>query len=506
MYFTGFCTYYCKRFAAPARVAAGCVLAVFAALLWVAPVARAAPAGVFPDKYAAIVLDAGSGAVMFADKADMRRYPASLTKMMTLYLLFDAIKAGRLGLDTPLPISAYANSRPPTKLNLGAGQTISAEAAAKALITKSANDIAVAIAEYLGGTERNFTRMMNLKARQLAMRNTHFANASGLPDLQNYSTARDLAVLALALQRHFPEQYRLFSTTNFIHRGRLIRGHNRLVATMAGVDGIKTGYTRMSGFNLASSRHIGNKSIIAIVMGGKTSALRDSYMAGLLTRYLDKAGSRKRFSLPPISAEPPVLMAAAQAGGRAAAVIPVPMAKAAVAGSEAAEILAASAAGAAEDMPAARPAVMSDRERDSALLMILASQSGAHRNRPASAIPVSAFVAETPLPAAEKAERPLDHVITAALPAADYGSHGKKGWVIQLAAGRSPHEAKQILRKAAETMAKIHASAVPYTEKFTKGGIAYYRARFSGFASKAAARQSCARMKIHGYNCIAVAK
>jgi len=474
------------------------LLAIAAVTLRPAP-AAAVPSGVFPDKYAAIVLDAGNGRVLFADNADRRRYPASLTKMMTLYLLFDAMKARRLSARTPIPISAYANNQPPTKLNLGAGRTIGAEAAAKALITKSANDIAVAIAEYLGGTEKNFARMMTLKARQLGMRQTHFANASGLPDMQNYSTARDLAVLALALQRHFPDRYALFSTTEFVHQGRFIRGHNRLVASMAGVDGIKTGYTRMSGFNLASSRHIGNKRLVAVVLGGKTSALRDSQMASLLTRYMDKAGNQSKPAPElPAQAEPPVLMAAARYNGAAVstAAIPVPSRKV-TAGRTAGK--AAASLSSDEEAGAAPAAVMSDRERDSAILMMLAAQES--RDIPQHA--AAAALDKAVMPAAGASGQVLDNVVTASLPsAARRGGKAAKGWIIQLAASKNEQEAERILQRAGGRVHKIYAQATPYIEKFTKNGISYYRARFSGFASKNAARKTCARLKKDGYSCL----
>jgi len=256
----------------------------------------AIPNGAFVDRYAAIVIDANSGKTLFEKKAHVRRYPASLTKMMTLYMLFDALQSGRISNKTPIPVSVYAASRPPTKMGLNAGQSIHAETAAKALITRSANDVAVAIGEYLGGSEANFARMMTRKARRLGMVNTNFANASGLHDPKNYSTAQDMAVLSLALRKHFPRQYKLFNTTHFTFRGKNVAGHNRLVKSMKGVDGIKTGYTRMSGFNLASSRRAEGKSIVAVVMGGKTAVSRDDHMADLLVRYMKKASNKRASS------------------------------------------------------------------------------------------------------------------------------------------------------------------------------------------------------------------
>lgn len=245
----------------------------------------ASPKNVFTNRYAEIVIDANNGRIMFAANENAKRYPASLTKLMTLYLLFDAIKAGRVSLNTPIPVSHYAASMPPTKIGFTEGQTINAEQAAKAMITKSANDVAAAIGEYLGGTEQNFAKMMTLQAHKLGMMNTHFNNASGLPDINNYTTARDLATLCLSLRRHFPQLYYLFKTTSFKYNGRTINGHNHILKNMPGVDGLKTGYTQMSGFNLATSYYAHNKNIVAVIMGWRSASLRDARMTSLVQKF-----------------------------------------------------------------------------------------------------------------------------------------------------------------------------------------------------------------------------
>lgn len=249
------------------------------------------PKSSFSDRYAEIVIDANSGKTLFSANENARRYPASLTKMMTLYLLFSALQEGRLSPNTPLPVSAYAANRPPTKIGFIAGQTISAQDAAKAIIVKSANDVAVAVGEYLGGTEHKFAAMMTVEAHRLGMMNTHFANASGLPDNDNYTTARDLATLALSLRRHFPNLYYLFKTTSLHLSGRYIRGHNKLLKSMQGVDGIKTGYTQMSGYNLATSYYANGKNLVAIIMGSRSALLRDTRMAVLLHKFIPQAKS-----------------------------------------------------------------------------------------------------------------------------------------------------------------------------------------------------------------------
>jgi len=204
------------------------------------------------------------------------------------------MQAGRIAPETPIPVSEYARGRPPTKIGFTPGQTITAEAAAKALITRSANDVASAVAEYLGGSEARFAKNMTKRARQLGMMNTNFANASGLPDNNNYSTARDMAILSLALREHFPQYYHLFNISSFSYRGQIINSHNRLVRTMKGVDGIKTGFIRASGFNVATSMREGGKSLVAVVMGGRTSASRDEHMRSLLQRYIGKASKTKK--------------------------------------------------------------------------------------------------------------------------------------------------------------------------------------------------------------------
>jgi D-alanyl-D-alanine carboxypeptidase len=244
------------------------------------------------EKYAAIVVDANTGRVLHAVDADAPRYPASLTKMMTLYMLFEAIEQGRLSTQSQIPVSAYAAARPPTKLYFKGGQSVDVDTAIRALCVKSANDVASAVAEHLGGTEANFAAMMTAKARQLGMNSTVFRNASGLPDGAQRTTARDMATLSLALRRHFPAHYGYFGRSSFAFRGKTIKGHNKVLEMVRGADGIKTGYTRASGFNLATSVSRDGKSIVAVVMGEKTARQRDALMAELVERFLPQAARR----------------------------------------------------------------------------------------------------------------------------------------------------------------------------------------------------------------------
>ncbi|MFC4171099.1 serine hydrolase [Microvirga sp. GCM10011540] len=252
--------------------------------------------GLANSRYAAIVWDITSGKVLYSDAADERRYPASLTKMMTLYVLFEDLERGRVKLNTPLKVSAHAAGQVPTKLGLRAGRTIAVEHAIKALVTRSANDAAVVIAENLAGSEKAFAERMTRTAHELGMANTQFRNASGLPDPGQVTTARDMMILGAALQVRFPRYYAYFKTRSFTYQGRTYRSHNRLVGKIKGVDGIKTGYIRASGFNLVTSARRGGRKVVAVVLGGRTAKSRDQHMASLISRYLPKAQAGKGYA------------------------------------------------------------------------------------------------------------------------------------------------------------------------------------------------------------------
>ena len=245
-------------------------------------------------KYAAIVVDSASGEVLYAKRADSPRYPASITKIMTLYLTFDALAAGRLKLNDQIVISPRAAAQAPTKLGLSAGETISVSDAMQALAIKSANDVAVGLAEKLGGSEARFAAMMTLKAQELGMTNTHFVNASGLPDSRQMSSARDIALLSRAVMRNHPQQYKLFSQQSFVFHGVAMNNHNGLLGRMPGVDGLKTGYTNASGFNLAVSAIRDNRRLIVVVMGGPSTASRDLNAEDLLLTGFDVLSRRAR--------------------------------------------------------------------------------------------------------------------------------------------------------------------------------------------------------------------
>ncbi|MDR3486060.1 MAG: SPOR domain-containing protein [Bradyrhizobium sp.] len=247
----------------------------------------------YSPAFSSIIVDANSGATLSANSPDASRHPASLTKIMTLYLLFERLDAGKMNLDTEMAVSEHASEQAPTKLGLRPGQTIRVEDAIKGLVTRSANDAAVVIAEAIGGDEDDFAKLMTHKARALGMTRTVYVNASGLPDDDQVTTARDQSILGRAIQDRFPRYYRYFSTETFNYHGQSIRNHNHLLGSVEGVDGIKTGYTRSSGFNLVTSMRRGNRHLVGVVMGGRSGSSRDAIMRNLLAENLEKAASKR---------------------------------------------------------------------------------------------------------------------------------------------------------------------------------------------------------------------
>ena len=268
------------------KICAGLVAAVVSAS---APVTQAMAAPVDNPKYAGIVVDAKTGNILYGQNADSLRYPASLTKMMTLYLVFEALESGRIKLNTAVPVSANAAAEPPSKLGLRKGGSFTVEQGILALVTRSANDASTAFGEFLGGSEGRFAQMMTAKARSLGMTRTTYRNAHGLPNTAQMTTARDQARLGLALRQHFPQYYGYFSTRSFTYGKQVIGNHNRLVGNVRGVDGIKTGYTRAAGFNLVTSAQVDGRSIVAVVLGGTSGGARDAQMRKLVAAYLPKA-------------------------------------------------------------------------------------------------------------------------------------------------------------------------------------------------------------------------
>jgi len=258
----------------------------------------AAPAAAQQDRYAAIVMDARTNEVLLEDQADDRRFPASLTKMMTLYMIFEALQRGDINLDTRWTASRNVARQPASRLGMactrrGVCDTITVDQAIRALAVQSANDVATLTAERLGGSEARFAANMTARARELGLADTRFANASGLPDDRHRTTARDMAVLSQALWRDFPQYYHYFQTPNFSWRRNHGRNHNRLLGEVTGVDGIKTGYTRASGFNLATMAERNGRRVIVVVLGGETSSARNAQVAYLVEGAFEEYARRE---------------------------------------------------------------------------------------------------------------------------------------------------------------------------------------------------------------------
>ena len=421
-------------------------------------IAASAPAAA-NAKYAAIVVDANTGETLFSSNADAPRYPASLTKMMTLYLVFEALQSGKINKTTKVPFSAQAAAEPPTKLGVRAGGSVTVETAIYALVTKSANDASTALAELLGGSEAGFARIMTTKARQLGMTGTIFRNAHGLPNPAQHSTARDLATLGVALREHFPQYYPYFSTKSFTYGKQRLGNHNRLLGRVKGVDGIKTGYTRASGFNLVSSVSDGNRRIVAVVMGGNSGSSRDKHMAELIQKYLPKASTRRGGALIAKTGNSPI---------QAFAGTILPKKNAPTPDFRPEEDVVAET-----PEPVAAPKPM---------------------KRPADPVPVvveQAYAAPDPARMAD-----LDPVSTASVAAS--------GWVIQVASSPSEVEARAFLAKTNQQVPSVLANASAYTLPFDKDGVTYYRARFSGFSSKTAAWNACSALKKKKIACYAI--
>ncbi|WP_405048074.1 serine hydrolase [Flexibacterium corallicola] len=245
-------------------------------------------------KYAGIVVDAKTGKVLYSQNAHAKRFPASTTKIMTLYVLFEELEARRMSLSTRMRVSKYASGRPPTKLYLKAGGTLRVKDAIYALVTKSANDASTVIAEHISGSEAAFARRMTATARSIGMKNTTFKNPHGLPNRSQVTTAYDLAMLGRAIQDRFPKYYKYFNTRSYTYGKKRLGNHNRLLGTVRGVDGIKTGYTRASGFNLVTNVKRDRRHIVAVVLGGRTGKSRDAQMVKLISRYMPKASRGRR--------------------------------------------------------------------------------------------------------------------------------------------------------------------------------------------------------------------
>lgn len=543
-----------------AAPAAAAILAVTTAV--VPSVAHATPSQVIPSKYSAIVVDTATGKVLYQVNPDARRYPASLTKMMTLYVMFEELERGRFKLGTPLRVSSLAQRQSPTKLGLRAGETITVEDAVKGLITRSANDAAAVIAENVAGSVPAFAERMTRTARALGMTGTRFRNANGLPDPGQFTTARDMMKLGVALQVRFPQYYPMFSIRSYAFRGRTIGTHNNLLGRVNGVDGIKTGYVNASGFNLVTSVKRDGRKIVAVVMGGKSAGQRDAHMIQLINTYLPKASRARGYDDDLVAA----VVNAPKVAGAGAAVAPAEPARLVAASTmpphpvpvprpmlddaapvadtsadPAAMIAALPTPVAAPQPPVAEPApvavaavepepvappplpetmTMAEATLPASLanarLPSSAAEAFADIGPAPTADPLADLVArvdshtrKTQARAVELASAAPANVMSdaapipvetpkAAAPAAD-----RSGWFIQIGAVGSKAAAMDLLDKA-KAVAPVLAAAAPVAEPVSKGGATIVRARFGGFANEKAANKACAALKKNAFACFTI--
>ena len=481
----------------------------------------------YDPAYASIVVDANSGAVMQSSNADSQRHPASLTKLMTLYLLFERLQAGKMKLDTQMPVSEHAAAMAPSKLGLKPGESIDVGTAIRAIVTKSANDVAVVVAEAIGGNELEFAHMMTAKAHALGMTHTNYHNASGLPDEQQITTARDQAIIARAIHDRFPQYFHYFSIRTFVFRGKEMRNHNHLLGAVDGVDGMKTGYIHESGFNIIVSMHRNGRHLVAVVFGGRTASARDARVISLLNNNVNVASTKRTAPLVVEGWQNQVAQAAAAAKEKTAAVAPLAVAPTHVAPPAAAPKVEPVAAMSAEP---AGPALGSTDPIKPLLVKTVTVQPGAMQTAslsplpsdsrrlmpaPATANPATVTTVTTvkaaapPQPAKPAQPTQIARVGTAQpvqvasasantpLPAAAAQEAAKPprgGWMIQVGAFDTEHEAKERL-SAAQTNAKAQlGEASPFTEPVAKGDKTFYRARFAGL-EKIQAETACKNLK-----------
>ena len=479
--------------ATPARPA---IMIAAAMIMVIAALSSPHSAQAANSKYAGYVIDVKSGKVLYSSNANSARYPASLTKMMTLYMMFEQLEEGKFSLNSRLKVSRHAAGQAPSKLNLKPGSTIKVKDAILALVTKSANDVAAVIAENIGGTESQFARMMTDKARSIGMSRTTFRNASGLPNSQQKTTAADMALLGRALQDRFPTYYRYFNTRVFEYGKARYGNHNKLLGRVKGVDGIKTGYTRASGFNLVTNVKTGDRHIVAVVMGGRTGASRDAEMRDLIKKYLPKA----------------------KTGRRMTALVGVPAARKYIELAESVPLPRAKTLSAAQPMLVASAAPVSLTKASTAQLSVLPKASAETEVTLRQAIVETAPALPTPRPTLTTAAlaipplpRPANDAIgdlsthAAPLPeASPIRETVPSGWQIQISATPTLDAANDLLDEARAANSRLLNGRVNHTEVVKKGGSTLYRARFAGFPSKSAARDACATLKKQKYACLAL--
>lgn len=427
---------------------------------------------VAPDasaKYASIVIDVNTQEVLYARNADTRNYPASLTKMMTLYLAFEALQNGTLNLNKPLGVSRRAAGQAPSRLGLKAGGTISVQDALMALIVKSANDVAVVVAEALASSETAFAQKMTAKARELGMTNTTFRNASGLPNRGQLSTARDMSKLALALANDFPGRFGMFSVSRFRYGGRTYRTHNNLLDRYHGTDGIKTGYIRASGFNLVATVERNRQHLVGVVFGGRTAKSRDNHMITLLDQGFTELRRRDALAARPQAKPDPF------------------------------------APQLAVNRPAVEAPQMRPRRRPDPIAVLIANSPaaperiGARPRRKPPLFPPSVEIITLEDANAMFAER----AVPAALAAPGLGSIGEAEWGIQVGAFAARARADLAAQMAADSEPRLLSALDVHVAPLSHGGKTLYRARLVGL-SETDALKACSALQRQARECAIV--
>ena len=478
-------------------------------------------------KYAGIVVDAKSGKILYEEQADSKRYPASVAKVMTLYVLFQELQAGNLSLSTKMTVSRHAASAVPTKLGLRAGSTISVEDAIKSLVTLSANDMARVIAEHISGSESKFAERMTATARAMGMTSTTYRNASGLPDGGQVTTVRDQAILGIAVYQHFPRYYEYFQTTSFRYGGKTYGNHNRVLGYMGAVDGIKTGYINAAGSNLLTAARKDNRHIVVVAFGFNSAASRDEKVRQLVSNYLSKGrrGDYLQTAMVPVPGRQGNTQFALAQPRKPTFAMPTPMPDfrlAALVASNGAqpqqmpEVAVASAAPVAMPTPAPADLGLSPAVQAA---NVLAAPTQAAPAYPSQDV-IGAWLSETYNLGAPPAALGQTAPSTPLLPPAEVsGGAGQpvdlmhsgsvaeaapiSGWIVQIGAGPSEDSARAMLSDAAGKVGAL-GDFRSYVERFEKNGQIFYRARFVGFGDRDAATSMCNRLKDQDLACLAM--
>ena len=495
---------------------------------------RARSADSYQPAYSSIVVDANSGAVMQATNADAPRHPASLTKIMTLYLLFERLEQGKIKLTTELPVSAHAAVQAPSKLGLKPGESIRVETAVRAIVTKSANDVAVIVAEAIGGDEPAFARMMTAKARALGMNQTTYRNASGLPDDQQITTARDQAILGRAIQDRFPNYYHYFAARTFQYRGHAIRNHNHLLGTVDGVDGIKTGYIHASGFNIVTSVRRANHHIVAVVFGGRSAPARDARVRSLIDNNINIAAVKR--TAPPVvegwetalarkdhidkdkkdkekdddrTGSAPVRVASVT---RASSDAPIPGSTDPIKPNAVKTVAVhpgSMRTAALTPLPSeSRQLTPTPPESASATITTVVTAKSEQSlaiapSAPATPAPEPPVTKSDPPPAAPAKMASAGPSTPGPMRAPQPAAKPRTGWIIQIGALPDEKDAWQRLELAQTKVKDLLGKADPFTERVEKGEKVLFRARFAGL-EKNQAETACKHLKRSDIPCMLV--